>query len=267
MMFGLIYLFASPIFASSEILYDQSAGDNSAGAALSSSRNSFDNRSTITADDFQLITSATITGINWWGRQYDGGEKFQFTFYKDDVTTYDSTLAAPGKVIHTTSGSVVSSLVDVGLFADPITFYSVTLDIPFFMEPGTYYWVSIYNKSSDAVWYWVEANEFGNESAQYTKGNPFGWGVSGADRSFQLVGNTAPEQDIDGDTIHDDIDNCPETYNPDQIDTDGDGFGDACDDDVEDEGPGKTCSDGIDNDGNGDIDCADSGCSKKKHCK
>ena len=33
------------------------------------------------------------------------------------------------------------------------------------------------------------------------------------------------------------------------------------------EGPAQTCSDGIDNDGDGDTDCADDGCTKKKVCK
>jgi hypothetical protein len=35
--------------------------------------------------------------------------------------------------------------------------------------------------------------------------------------------------DTDGDGIDDPFDNCPLTYNPDQLDTDHDGFGDACD--------------------------------------
>ena len=35
--------------------------------------------------------------------------------------------------------------------------------------------------------------------------------------------------DSDGDTIPDNADNCPSTYNPDQADRDGDGRGDACD--------------------------------------
>lgn len=36
--------------------------------------------------------------------------------------------------------------------------------------------------------------------------------------------------DGDGDGILDDVDNCPDTYNPDQLDSDNDGIGDFCDD-------------------------------------
>ncbi|MFH2036296.1 MAG: thrombospondin type 3 repeat-containing protein [Candidatus Zixiibacteriota bacterium] len=43
-----------------------------------------------------------------------------------------------------------------------------------------------------------------------------------------------PDHDEDG--IHDGIDNCPNIYNPDQTDTDGDGQGDACDPDDDNDG-------------------------------
>ncbi|MEM8924446.1 MAG: thrombospondin type 3 repeat-containing protein [Actinomycetota bacterium] len=39
-----------------------------------------------------------------------------------------------------------------------------------------------------------------------------------------------PAADGDADGVADDVDNCPEAANPEQIDSDGDGLGDACDD-------------------------------------
>jgi len=42
--------------------------------------------------------------------------------------------------------------------------------------------------------------------------------------------NCVPTDDADGDGITDNQDNCPYVYNPDQADSDGDGVGDACED-------------------------------------
>ncbi len=88
-----------------------------------------------------------------------------------------------------------------------------------------------------------------------------------------------PEDDVDGDSIGGDVDNCPLTFNPRQDDTDGDGIGNACDeypndpdndidgdgisgdidncpythnprqDDADGDGIGDTCDDDSDNDG------------------
>ncbi|MEM7081919.1 MAG: PKD domain-containing protein [Pseudomonadota bacterium] len=42
--------------------------------------------------------------------------------------------------------------------------------------------------------------------------------------------------DVDGDGVPDDVDNCAETPNPSQLDTNGDGFGNACDADIDNDG-------------------------------
>ncbi len=73
-----------------------------------------------------------------------------------------------------------------------------------------------------------------------------------------LVGATL----IDGDSVLADEDNCPRVANPDQSDLDGDGLGDACDDDLDGDGrpndddncPGvaNRSQDDLDGDGTGD---------------
>ena len=51
-----------------------------------------------------------------------------------------------------------------------------------------------------------------------------------------VLGDTDP----DGDGLPTVDDNCPDDYNPDQLDTDGDGAGDVCDSDDDDDGVADT---------------------------
>jgi Putative metal-binding motif len=73
-----------------------------------------------------------------------------------------------------------------------------------------------------------------------------------------------PGTDFDGDGFCDDVDNCPDVWNRDQIDTDGDTWGDSCDcapnNSAINPGAIELCSNGVDDDCNGFTDGADPAC-------
>ena len=58
------------------------------------------------------------------------------------------------------------------------------------------------------------------------------------DSNVATVNLTVVNPDSDGDTIKDDVDNCPDVPNTDQANFDGDAQGDACDDDDDNDGVG-----------------------------
>ncbi len=80
--------------------------------------------------------------------------------------------------------------------------------------------------------------------------------------AWHNINLTLTGSDVDGDGISDELDNCLNTYNPDQTDQDGDETGDACDqcpNDVNKIAPGQ-CGCGVedaDSDNDGTLDCHD----------
>ncbi len=72
-------------------------------------------------------------------------------------------------------------------------------------------------------------------------GEIVGWGMQGEAIHAFLMTPEASDPDRDRDGIPDDDDNCPDTWNPDQQDCDGDGLGDACETDSDSDGIPDDC--------------------------
>ena len=87
---------------------------------------------------------------------------------------------------------------------------------------------------------WIRAYDYRFQPNYYGGDTP----ISQEFMSFHVGGGTPPV-DTDNDGIPDNIDNCPNVYNPDQADSDNDGVGDACDTGTDSDGDGVP--DGEDN--------------------
>ena len=88
--------------------------------------------------------------------------------------------------------------------------------------------------------FWVEVSD---SSQRRQKGGP---------QTFQKeIWLEVMAPDLDGDGFRGNWDNCPAVYNPDQLDSNSDFQGDACED---------ACDDMLDNDGDGFVDLGDPGC-------
>jgi probable HAF family extracellular repeat protein len=87
---------------------------------------------------------------------------------------------------------------------------------------------------ADSGWELVFANEIN------TSGQIVGTGIiNNQTRAFLATPDTpTPPPDSDKDGVTDDKDNCPDDPNPDQVDTDADGVGDACEEAIDSDGDG-----------------------------
>ncbi len=165
------------------VIYEQLPGAGSTHAYISSTlNNSGGTPGFQAADDFQLSSSQLITGINWWGESNSGGDNFLFTFYANSA-------GLPGAVLHTTGGSLATSVANPGSPFDPVVFYESEFANPFSAAAGTTYWVSVFNAAADASWLWLSADLNGNGSVQGQVPTP-SWFSNVSNLSFQL---TVPE--------------------------------------------------------------------------
>jgi len=104
----------------------------------------------------------------------------------------------------------------------PVTWY-LTGDQAIF--PSYYNWPIMENQHG--FWLWPPMNEYTVQQTFAT--NSYVWGFLAAMNSNDPP--PEPDADSDDDGYYDSQDNCPATYNPSQTDCDGDGVGNACDDD------------------------------------
>lgn len=77
----------------------------------------------------------------------------------------------------------------------------------------------------------LRRNNVAFPETRFMGGNQFGW-FDFEQREYRVVVEGFSTADLDGDGVDVGVDNCAEVSNPDQTDSDGDGFGNACDADL-----------------------------------
>ena len=96
----------------------------------------------------------------------------------------------------------------------------------------------------ETPWYVLDSGGGTFISTNYTMtgsaGQPSAVGDSATSAHYVLHSGFHAAPDSDGDTLKDFLDNCMEAANHDQLDTDGDGYGNLCDGDLNDDGNTNT---------------------------
>jgi gliding motility-associated-like protein len=124
-------------------------------------------------------------------------------------------------------------------------------------DTHTYSLVSGTGDTDNASFTISGANLLTNTALDYETKNSYSIVVQTSDGTATYsktftISITDVDEDSDGDGITNNLDNCPSTANPDQLDTDGDGIGDVCDN-----APTVSNANQLDTDGDGVGDVSD----------
>lgn len=220
------------------------------GAKYSPTGTYFWSSSTITATNnqgqFTITPTRTgnvyITVVPVDKAGFYGAENLDFFITVTSIPKYLVTVLVTDK---TTSSAIDGATVILGSYTPQTTVNGVT---QFTVETGTYT---------------LTVAKSGYKTFTST-----GNGISANKNIPVALESAIPSPDTDGDGIPDARDNCPDTYNPDQADTNGNGIGDVCEGiqtdtdedgipDISDNCPSTYNPDQTDTDGNGIGDVCD----------
>jgi hypothetical protein len=138
-------------------------------------------------------------------------------------------------------GPVLEQFVALGLELNPTEPVVITASGNTLLESTSTYWLTIAPRGiSDAIWNNMSLGfdelppYLGVGIARQPDVNDGEWFITGNnDNVFRLYAEPPAMQDSDGDGVADSADNCTLVANEDQRDSNADGFGNACDPDLD----------------------------------
>ncbi|MFO0615574.1 MAG: thrombospondin type 3 repeat-containing protein [Polyangiaceae bacterium] len=166
----------------------------------------------------------------------------------EDGNSFAVTLTRAGNLAETVTVKLDSKPPAMGLAATPDVDFSLPAAVTF--QPGEVMKTLMVNVLQDFI---VEQPESFIVSAHVTSG----FASLSGEATVTIVDD---DKDVDMDGVEDSSDNCPGVSNSDQLDTDADTIGNACD---QTEG---LCNNGVDDDTDGLADCLDPECSMDITC-